>query len=168
MYADVVLGVDHHVFEDMLGEFKEENGLRTRHRHHRRPVARADLALQGPRGRATGDPFPQDPTRLWGAIGAVFPVWQSARAITYRKLNDIPDDWGTAVNVQAMVFGNMGDHVRHRCRVHPQSVHRRQGALWRVSRQRPGRGRGGRHPHAANITELPASRPAWTGRRWKA
>jgi pyruvate,orthophosphate dikinase len=110
MYADVVLGVDHHDFEDMLGEFKEENGydldtditadqwveLISRYKAHVE--------------EATGDPFPQDVNdQVWGAIGAVFQSWQSARAITYRKLNEIPDDWGTAVNVQAMVFGNMGE-----------------------------------------------------------
>ena len=57
-----------------------------------------------------GEPFPQDPReQLWGAIGAVFGSWMNARAITYRRLHDIPESWGTAVNVQAMVFGNMGD-----------------------------------------------------------
>ena len=57
-----------------------------------------------------GKPFPQDPTeQLWGAIGAVFASWMNQRAITYRRLHDIPESWGTAVNVQAMVFGNMGD-----------------------------------------------------------
>src|SRR5262249_3218247 len=57
-----------------------------------------------------GAPFPQDPLcQLWGAIGAVFGSWRTARAVTYRKLHYIPDDWGTAVNVQAMVFGNMGN-----------------------------------------------------------
>ena len=58
----------------------------------------------------TGKPFPQDPhEQLWGAIGAVFGSWMNPRAITYRRLHDIPAEWGTAVNVQAMVFGNMGD-----------------------------------------------------------
>ena len=57
-----------------------------------------------------GQPFPQDPhLQLWGAIGAVFGSWQNARANTYRRLHNIPDSWGTAVNIQAMVFGNMGD-----------------------------------------------------------
>src|SRR5262249_56186674 len=57
-----------------------------------------------------GEPFPQDPKRqLWGAIGAVFSSWMNQRAITYRRLHSIPEEWGTAVNVQAMVFGNMGD-----------------------------------------------------------
>jgi len=59
---------------------------------------------------AIGKPFPQDPQeQLWGAIGAVFGSWMNQRAITYRRLHDIPANWGTAVNVQAMVFGNMGE-----------------------------------------------------------
>ncbi len=58
----------------------------------------------------TGKPFPEDPSeQLWGAIGAVFGSWMNPRAITYRRLHDIPAEWGTAVNVQAMVFGNMGE-----------------------------------------------------------
>jgi phosphoenolpyruvate synthase/pyruvate phosphate dikinase len=64
--------------------------------------------------------------QLWGGIGAVFGSWMNPRAITYRELHDIPARWGTAVNVQAMVFGNMGDDSRHRRRLHPQSVHRRE------------------------------------------
>ena len=110
MYSDVVLGLDHDAFEDMLGEFKDENGheLDT-------DVGADEWATLIERFKElveeeTGEPFPQDvAAQLWGAIGAVIKSWQSARAITYRKLNEIPDGWGTAVNVQAMVFGNMGD-----------------------------------------------------------
>ena len=98
----------------------------------------------------TGKPFPQDAEeQLWGAIGAVFGSWMTPRAVTYRRLHDIPDDMGTAVSVQAMVFGNMGERLRHRGRLHPQSVDRRKALLRRVPDQRPGRGRGRRHPHAA-------------------
>src|SRR5229473_2893635 len=86
MYSDVVLGFEHSHFEDILDSFKDA-------------VA-----------RETGKDFPQDPhAQLWGAIGAVFSSWMNARAVTYRRLHDIPESWGTAVNVQAMVFGNMGD-----------------------------------------------------------
>jgi len=110
MYSDVVLGLDHDAFEDMLGEFKDEKGhdLDT-------DVTADEWAILIEQFKATveeehGEPFPQDVhAQLWGAIAAVFDSWQSARAITYRKLNDIPDGWGTAVNVQAMVFGNMGN-----------------------------------------------------------
>ncbi len=98
----------------------------------------------------TGKPFPQDPwEQLWGAIGAVFGSWQNQRAITYRRLHDIPAEWGTAVNVQAMVFGNMGEDCATGVVLHPRPVHRREHLLRRIPDQRAGRGRGGRHPHAA-------------------
>jgi pyruvate,orthophosphate dikinase len=110
MYSDVVLGVDHAEFEDILGGFKEQRGYAldtgiTAEEWHGL-IARYKALVQ----EETGKPFPQDVTaQLWGAIGAVFESWNGARAITYRKLNHIPEDWGTAVNVQAMVFGNMGE-----------------------------------------------------------
>ena len=110
MYSDVVLGIDHHLFEDALEIIKEDNGF----------YADIDLTAEHWRdlvgqykeiaAKALGRPFPQDVhEQLWGAIGAVFESWESERAKVYRRLNDIPADWGTAVNVQAMVFGNMGD-----------------------------------------------------------
>jgi pyruvate, orthophosphate dikinase len=110
MYSDVVLGVDHAEFEDILGGFKEQRGYSldtevTAEEWHGL-IRRYKALVQ----EETGKPFPQDvKAQLWGAIGAVFNSWNGARAITYRRLNDIPEDWGTAVNVQAMVFGNMGD-----------------------------------------------------------
>ena len=110
MYSDVVLGVDHGLFEEALEVAKEDNGYY------------ADTELTADDWRVLvgeykqivtnerGEPFPQDVTvQLWGAIAAVFDSWDSDRAKVYRRLNDIPGDWGTAVNVQAMVFGNMGD-----------------------------------------------------------
>jgi pyruvate,orthophosphate dikinase len=110
MYSNVVLDVDHHQFEEILEDFKD---------HHNymldTDLSAADWAtvITGYKAKveeATGKPFPQDPyEQLWGAIGAVFGSWMNQRAITYRKLNDIPASWGTAVNVQAMVFGNMGE-----------------------------------------------------------
>ena len=132
-----------------------------RHRDHGGLNGTASSPLQGAGRGATGKPFPQDVTeQLWGAVGAVFKSWNGARAITYRKLNNIPEDWGTAVNVQAMVFGNMGE-TRHRRRLHPQSLDRRQGTLRRVSGQRAGRGCGRRHPHAAeHHRAAPESRQA--------
>ena len=75
----------------------------------------------------TGKPFPQDPhDQLWGAIGAVFGSWMNQRAITYRRLNDIPESWGTAVNVQAMVFGNMGETSATGVAFTRNPVHRRE------------------------------------------
>jgi len=110
MYSSVVLGLEHHLFEEIIDDVKRAQGytldtdmladdwmevieayLKTVEKHH-------------------GKPFPQNvEDQLWGAIGAVFGSWMNPRAITYRKLNEIPADWGTAVNVQAMVFGNRGD-----------------------------------------------------------
>ncbi len=110
MYSDVVLGVDHHLFEDALEIAKEDNGfyadVEMQAEHWQALVKEYEDIVQ----RALGKPFPQDPTeQLWGAIRAVFDSWDADRAKVYRRLNNIPGDWGTAVNVQAMVFGNMGD-----------------------------------------------------------
>jgi pyruvate, orthophosphate dikinase len=110
MYSDVVLGLEHHNFEEILDEHKRRNGY----------VLDTDLdaddwealVQQYKEGvtEALGEDFPQDPNdQLWGAIGAVFGSWMNQRAITYRRLHNIPESWGTAVNVQAMVFGNMGE-----------------------------------------------------------
>jgi pyruvate,orthophosphate dikinase len=109
MYGSVVLGVDHHRFEEILDHVKmdkgvtEDTALDATDWH--RVVAGYKDMVEG----ETGQPFPQDPwAQLWGAIGAVFQSWMNQRAVTYRRLHDVPADWGTAVNVQAMVFGNMG------------------------------------------------------------
>jgi pyruvate, orthophosphate dikinase len=110
MYADVVLGVEHHHFEEILEAWKDEKGQ----------VLDTDLSAEDwieivKRYHARveeekGEPFPQDAhEQLWGAIGAVFGSWTNQRAVTYRRLHHIPESWGTAVNVQAMVFGNMGE-----------------------------------------------------------
>ena len=110
MYGDVVLGVDHGLFEEALEIAKEDNGF----------YADTELSADDWRelvgeykrivSEELGKPFPQDPIeQLWGAIAAVFDSWDTERAKIYRRLNDIPHDMGTAVNVQAMVFGNMGD-----------------------------------------------------------
>ncbi|MGC6517848.1 MAG: pyruvate, phosphate dikinase [Candidatus Puniceispirillaceae bacterium] len=110
MYSDVVLGVDHGLFEDRLEDMKMANGLYEdtdlSADHLRDLVAQYKQIVQD----ELDAPFPQDAqAQLWGAIGAVFASWMNPRANTYRKLNNIPAAWGTAVNVQAMVFGNMGD-----------------------------------------------------------
>ncbi|MEO1280760.1 MAG: pyruvate, phosphate dikinase [Pseudomonadota bacterium] len=110
MYADVVLGVDHGIFEDTLENFKnlEGYGLDTELTADdwRDIIDQYKAAVES----ALGRPFPQDTNeQLWGAIGAVFGSWRNARANTYRRLHDIPESWGTAVNVQAMVFGNLGE-----------------------------------------------------------
>ncbi|TPJ68395.1 pyruvate, phosphate dikinase [Mesorhizobium sp. B2-7-1] len=110
MYSDVVMGLDHEVFEEILEDQKASLG-------HELDTGLTAQEWQGVIGlykakveEELGKPFPQDPQeQLWGAIGAVFSSWMNNRAITYRRLHDIPESWGTAVNVQAMVFGNMGD-----------------------------------------------------------
>ena len=110
MYSNVVLGVDHYLFEDELETLKRASGARLD-----TDLSADDLAELVKRYKqvvkeALGEEFPSDPReQLWGGIGAVFGSWMNQRAITYRRLHDIPADWGTAVNVQAMVFGNMGD-----------------------------------------------------------
>ncbi|MEZ5813160.1 MAG: pyruvate, phosphate dikinase [Alphaproteobacteria bacterium] len=110
MYGDVVLGVDHHEFEDVIERYKRDEDLKQD----------TDIPAEGWKQivgeykavveRETGQPFPHDPAeQLWGAISAVFKSWMVPRAITYRRIHEIPESWGTAVNVQSMVFGNMGE-----------------------------------------------------------
>jgi len=110
MYSDVVLGVDHHSFEEILEDAKTEKGVTLDTELDAddwKAIVQDYLALTK---RETGKDFPQDPhEQLWGAISAVFGSWMNQRAITYRNLHNIPAEWGTAVNVQAMVFGNMGE-----------------------------------------------------------
>ena len=110
MYADVVLGLDHELFEEILENYKGLKGLEYDTELGAEDwsdiVARFKTLVEN----ELGTPFPQDiHDQLWGAIAAVFGSWQNARAIAYRRLHDIPDDWGTAVTIQAMVFGNMGE-----------------------------------------------------------
>ncbi|UUP18819.1 pyruvate, phosphate dikinase [Nitratireductor thuwali] len=110
MYSDVVMGLDHDVFEEILAEEKARRGYDV-DTEFSGDEWREIVGLYKARIREElGEPFPQDPNaQLWGAIGAVFSSWMNARAVTYRRLHDIPESWGTAVNVQAMVFGNMGE-----------------------------------------------------------
>ena len=110
MYADVVLGVDHGVFEDILENFKNLNALASDTELSADDWAEIIEEYKKAIEDTLGKPFPQDTNeQLYGAIAAVFGSWQNARANTYRRLHDIPDSWGTAVTVQAMVFGNLGD-----------------------------------------------------------
>ena len=110
MYADVVMGVDRDLLENILEECKERKGI-----HLDTDLSADDLKklvelFKAKVKETLGRDFPTDPfEQLWGAVGAVFGSWMNQRAITYRKLNNIPADWGTAVNVQAMVFGNLGN-----------------------------------------------------------
>ncbi|CAA7620552.1 pyruvate, phosphate dikinase [Magnetospirillum sp. UT-4] len=110
MYSDVVLGVDHHHFEEILESVKDDRGIKLDTEltadDWKKVVAQYKEKVKAQLGK----PFPQNvQDQLWGAVGAVFGSWMNQRAITYRRLHEIPASWGTAVNVQAMVFGNMGD-----------------------------------------------------------
>ncbi|HVV62822.1 MAG TPA: pyruvate, phosphate dikinase, partial [Pseudolabrys sp.] len=110
MYSDVVLGIEHHHFEELLDRHKENEGYTLDTDLKAEDWAELVKQYKKRVEEERGEPFPQDPHKqLWGAIGAVFGSWMNQRAITYRRLHNIPESWGTAVNVQAMVFGNMGD-----------------------------------------------------------
>ncbi|ADI83421.1 pyruvate, phosphate dikinase [Geobacter sulfurreducens] len=110
MYSDVVMGMDKDLLEHLLEQKKEEKGV-----HLDTDLTAADWKELVGKFKAKiretlGKEFPEDPQeQLWGAVGAVFGSWMNQRAITYRRLNNIPADWGTAVNVQSMVYGNMGN-----------------------------------------------------------
>ncbi len=110
MYGNVVLGIDHHDFEEIIEQYKRDEDIED------------DTAISADAWReivkeyksvvhsSAGSPFPMDPRdQLWGAIGAVFGSWMTPRAVTYRRIHHIPESWGTAVNIQSMVFGNMGE-----------------------------------------------------------
>ncbi|MFQ5971102.1 MAG: pyruvate, phosphate dikinase [Alphaproteobacteria bacterium] len=110
MYGNVVLDIDHYAFEELLEAHKETLGANLdtdlTAEDWQTLVARYKDLVE----RELGEPFPEEPmAQLWGAVGAVFGSWMNQRAVTYRRIHGIPEDWGTAVNVQAMVFGNMGD-----------------------------------------------------------
>ncbi|TDR93594.1 pyruvate, phosphate dikinase [Enterovirga rhinocerotis] len=110
MYSNVVLGLEHHEFEEALDLYKDRKGYSLDTDLDAddwvKLVGTYKTIVETGLGRA----FPQDPEeQLWGAVGAVFESWMNDRAITYRELHDIPASWGTAVNVQSMVFGNRGD-----------------------------------------------------------
>jgi pyruvate,orthophosphate dikinase len=110
MFGSVVLGVDHHRFEEIIESIKMDAGVvedtALSPAHWKRVVEEYKEMVE----QEISKPFPQAPgEQLWAAIGAVFGSWMNPRANTYRRLHDIPADWGTAVNVQAMVFGNMGN-----------------------------------------------------------
>jgi len=110
MYSDVVLGIEHYHFEECISDIKQENDIELDTEltvyHLKDLVGRFKEIVRSKHGKA----FPQDSEeQLWGAIFAVFESWMSHRAIVYRKMNSIPENWGTAVNIQSMVFGNSGD-----------------------------------------------------------
>ena len=111
MYSNVVLGVDHHNFEDLIEKYKLTKGVVLDTDLEASDWKELILNFREVIKEQTKKEFPQNVfDQLWGAIGAVFLSWKNQRAKTYRKLNNIPEEWGTAVNVQSMVFGNMGNN----------------------------------------------------------
>ncbi len=109
MFSDVVLGIERNLFEEKLKEKKNEVGVREDFELQAKHLKELVEEFKDIVRRVTGEAFPQDPQRqLWLAIEAVFKSWNNKRAIEYRRLHRIPDEWGTACNVQTMVFGNMG------------------------------------------------------------
>src|ERR1700744_6026830 len=110
MYSDVVLGVEHALFEEIMDDEKDAKGVEMDTDLDAEDLKRIADQFKKRVEKELGKPFPEDvQEQLWGAIGAVFGSWESPRANTYRKLHNIPADWGTAVTVQAMVFGNRGE-----------------------------------------------------------
>ena len=110
MYSNVVLGIDHHNFEELIENYKLTKGVTLDTDLKADDWKKLIKNFREVIKKLANIDFPQDVYRqLWGAIGAVFQSWKNQRAKTYRKLNNIPEEWGTAVNVQSMVFGNMGD-----------------------------------------------------------
>ncbi|MBN2645555.1 MAG: pyruvate, phosphate dikinase [Desulfuromonadaceae bacterium] len=110
MYANVVKGMDGDLLEEILEQMKEDRGVEEDTALTAEDLKEMVGLFKNKYTEELGEAFPEDPQeQLWGAIGAVFGSWMNPRAITYRKLNSIPAEWGTAVNVQSMVFGNMGN-----------------------------------------------------------
>jgi pyruvate,orthophosphate dikinase len=115
MYGDVVMGVrgashEGDPFETLLEKARHQRGVKHDHELSADDLRGLATSFKAMILQRTAKPFPDDPwEQLWGSIGAVFGSWMNARAVTYRKLYNIPDEWGTAVNVQSMVFGNMGE-----------------------------------------------------------
>ncbi|WP_430402089.1 pyruvate, phosphate dikinase [Hyphomonas sp.] len=110
MYSNVVLGLRHDTFEHILDDYKERQGYELDTEMEAEDWKAIIVSYKEAVEKDLGEPFPDDPKKqLWGAISAVFGSWMNDRAITYRKLNDIPAEWGTAVTVQSMVFGNLGE-----------------------------------------------------------
>jgi pyruvate,orthophosphate dikinase len=110
MYSNVVLDIEHHNFEEILEDYKDSKNYMLDTDLDAMDWSEIVKRYKARVEETLGKPFPQSPKeQLWGALGAVFGSWMNQRAITYRRLNSIPESWGTAVNIQAMVFGNMGE-----------------------------------------------------------
>ena len=139
MFGDVVMGVSHHKFEDAFKTIKAKYKAATDNDVPTEGIVELCEAYKEVFRKHVGEVFPQNPFKqLELAIEAVFKSWNGDRAISYRRIQGISGLLGTAVNVQVMAFGNMGEDFRHRRRLHPQPRHRRQQVLRRLPHQRPG------------------------------
>ena len=150
MFGEVVEGIDGHRFESALSALEAAARRAAGHRSHRRRPARARRDVQGDLSRGDRRRLPVDAReQLLRAVRAVFESWDTPRAQVYRRAHDIPDDLGTAVNVVQMVFGNKGDRSGTGVAFTRDPSTGESGPLRRVPRERAGRGRRRRHPHAA-------------------
>ena len=149
MYSDVVLEVEHYNFEEILEEYKELKDYRLDTEMTADDWKNIVAEYKARVREVLGRDFPSDPKeQLWGAISAVFGSWMNQRANTYRRLHDIPESWGTAVSVQSMVFGNMGDDCSTGvCFSRNPSTGANR--AWRVPGECPGRRRGRRYSNTA-------------------
>ena len=149
MFGDVVHGIPSERFESALRRAREEKGVEEDTGLDADDLRELTATFKAIFSEVAGEEFPTEPRdQLRQAIVSVFDSWNGDRAVTYRRLNSIPDDWGTAVNVQQMVFGNKGNHLGLGCRLQPRRAHRRAGALRRLPARRPGRGRRRRDPQS--------------------
>ncbi len=149
MYGRVVLGADGEAFEAALTEARQRAGVSDDHELDVASLQELVDAFKAIVAR-TGTPFPEDPwDQLRGAVLAVFRSWDSPRAVAYRRATGLGNDGGTAVNIQAMVFGNIGRRLGVGGGVHAQSEYRRTGYVRRIPAERAGRGCGLRGAHAA-------------------
>ena len=163
MFGDVVMGVDPQAFEDALTAKKAEVGAALDTDLSADDLRDLTVRFKQILGDQAGEQFPADPLKqLHMAVVAVFKSWDNHRAKVYRRTQGIPDDLGTAVNVQTMVFGNKGRDIRDRRGFHPRPLHRGELLLRGVPDERPGRGRGGRRapsPPVGRDARGHASRP---------
>ncbi len=150
MFGEVALNIDMEKFDHIFDERKHKAKVKLD-----TDLSAADLVAIIEQykklvQKETKQPFPQDAReQLAMSRDAVFRSWWNPKAAYYRKMEKIPDEIGTAASVQAMVFGNMGEHSRYRSRFHARSRNGREDFLWRISDQRAGRRCGGRNPHSA-------------------
>ena len=150
MFGNVCRGIEGERFEKLIEERKEQAGVSEDTELSVDDLKELTAGFKGVFEEETGDEFPQEPrAQLEQAIAAVFDSWTGERAVEYRQINRIPDEWGTAVNVQQMVFGNRGDESGCRGGVLAGRDDRRAGAVGGLSAQRSGRGRGVGGAHAA-------------------